>query len=115
MSYYISSYELDILADIININLVIIGRKTQKNPDGLEIINNNSNYYLFLLASYNRFEKHDIFEIIAKHKKLVLLKKKDIPSDFMNIIINKSKVFEIEVSPEEVVNKLVENKEVKKK
>lgn len=97
LGYYPSIFELHVLADVVGVNLVIIGRKTQKNPDGLEVIDMRSKYTLVLFMSYDRVYKHDRYELFIKQKKTLLYKKKDLPEDFLNVIENKKKVYDIDV------------------
>jgi hypothetical protein len=87
-----------VLADIVGINVVLIGRKTQKNPDGLEVVDRQSKYTLIMLMSYDRVHKHDRFECFVKNKQILMFKNRDLPDDFLRIIDNKKKVYDIEVN-----------------
>lgn len=98
VNYYPSLYEVKILADIIGINIIVIGRKTISNPDGIELIYKNAHYTIILLCSYDRINKYDRFELFIKNKKIIIYKTRDIPSDFYRIIENKKKTYEINIS-----------------
>lgn len=98
LKYYPSTFELHVLADIVGINVVLIGRKTQKNPDGLEVVDRQSKYTLIMLMSYDRVHKHDRFECFVKNKQILMFKNRDLPDDFLRIIDNKKKVYDIEVN-----------------
>lgn len=98
ITYFPSVYEIKIMADIIGINIVIIGRKNKENPDGLDIIDKKSNYTIILNNSYDRLNKLDQFELFVKNQKIILLKKKDIPQEFNRILENKKKIYEININ-----------------
>lgn len=97
MEYYPSLYETHILANLIGVNIIVVGRTTKKNPDGMNVYDNHSTYNIILFQSYDRLHKHDVFELFVKNRKQVIYKKKDLPSDFIRIVENKKKVFEIDV------------------
>jgi hypothetical protein len=105
ITYFPSIYEIKIMADIIGINLIIIGRKNKETPDGLYIIDKKSIYTIILNNSYDRINKFDQFDLFIKNQKLILIKKKDIPSEFNRIIENKKKIYEINInSPKSNIN-----------
>jgi hypothetical protein len=97
MNYYPYMYELFILADVVGVNVVVIGRRNKENPDGLTYIDKKSHYTLVLQDSYDRFNKFNRFEQFVKSKKTILFKKNDLPIDFQRVLENKNKIFEIEV------------------
>ena len=85
--YHPSFYEIYLLARVININVVIIGRQTLKNPNGLfEVIHSQSRYYLILLYSYDRFKNIDTFECIVKNKVDIILTKSQLPEEVIKMI-----------------------------
>ena len=87
MHYRPSFYELRILARTINVNVVIIGRQTLKNPEGLfEVIYTKSQYYIFMMQTYDRFNKVDVFQCIVKKNKDILLTKSQLPKDVITMI-----------------------------
>ncbi len=97
INYVPSFYELKILTDIIGINLVIIGRKTTSNPDGIEVYDSKSQFTVILLHSYDRVNKLDKFEFFVKNNKTLVFRRKDLPEEFIRITENKKKIFIIEV------------------
>lgn len=85
--YRPSFYELRIMARTININVVIIGRQTLKNPEGLfEVIYTKSQYYLFLLQTYNRFQYVDNFQCITRKNKDIIMTKTQLPDEVLDMI-----------------------------
>lgn len=85
--YRPSFYEIRVLARAIDVNVILIGRQTLKNPDGLfEVIYTNSPYYLFMIQSFDRHNIVDNFQLIVKNKKDILLTKRDIPTDIIDMI-----------------------------
>jgi len=98
VNYYPSVYEIKIMTEIIGINLIIIGRKNKENIDGLDIVNKNSTYTLFLNNSYDRDKKLDQFDLYTKDEKIIIFKKKDIPENFNRIIENKKKTYKIKIN-----------------
>jgi hypothetical protein len=99
LSYYPSLYEIKIMADIIGINLVILGRegKNEDPIDGINVINKNSSYTIFLNKNYKNKLYFNQFDLFCKDKKIIIFKKKDIPEDFNRVIENKKKSYKINV------------------
>jgi hypothetical protein len=90
MYYRPSIYELKILARLANVNFIVIGRKTLKNPDGIfEVIFTNSPYYIFFMQNFDRKNVVDNFQVIVKNKTDILLSKNDLPTDIIVMINNK--------------------------
>jgi hypothetical protein len=98
ITYFPSVYEVEIMADIVGINVVITGRKNKANPDGFDIVDKKSNYTIIINNNYDRINKLDQFKLFVKNKKIIILKKKDIPEDFNRLIENKKKIFEININ-----------------
>jgi hypothetical protein len=87
MYYRPSFYEIRVLARAIDINVILIGRQSLKNPNGLfEVIYTRSPYYLFLVQSYDRFKMVDNYQPIVKNKKDVLLSKGDLPTEIIDMV-----------------------------
>lgn len=85
--YKPSFYELKILARVANINIIIIGRQTTKNPEGLfEVIYVNSPFYLFLVHSFDRTNSVDKYNIVIRGEKDIVLSKKDLPTEMIELI-----------------------------
>lgn len=90
MYYRPSIYELKILARLANLNFIVIGRKTLKNPDGIfEVIFTNSPYYIFFMQNFDRKNVVDNFQLIVKNRTDILLSKNDLPTDIILMINNK--------------------------
>lgn len=99
LNYYPSMYELNILADVVGVNVVVIGRVSNtKNPDGFEYIDKKANYTLILDRQYDRVLKRDVVQLYVRNRKILLFRKHEIPIDLQRVIHNKSKVFVIEVN-----------------
>jgi hypothetical protein len=80
-------YELMILARIANVNIVLIGRQTLKNPEGLfEVVYTKSPYYLFMIQAFDRERKCNAYNLIVKNKKDILLSKSDIPTEIVEMM-----------------------------
>jgi len=96
--YYPSTYDIEIMSKLAHINVVLIGRKTEKNPDGFEVIYRGSTYFIILLFAYDRFKVIDRYSIIADVKaKRVLFTQEDLPDIFLNKIRDKLIVRDVEV------------------
>jgi hypothetical protein len=96
INYYHSTYDVKLMARLAKVNLIMIGRTTQKNPDGLEVSYNNSNYYIVLLYSYDRVNVLDMFELFI-HKDKFLFRKEDLPVPFLQIINKAIKVYNVDI------------------
>ena len=95
--YYPSTFDIKIMASLAGINLILIGRKTMKNPDGLEVIYNNSSFYVILLYSYDRYKVLDRFSFFTYNNN-IYFRNEDLPSEFLNIISKKTKKYEVDIS-----------------
>ena len=85
--YKPSFAEIRILARVANVNVIIIGRKTLKNPDGLfEVVYVKSSHYLFVVHSFDRKEGADRYQLVVKDKEKVLLGKNDLPAELVEMI-----------------------------
>lgn len=100
--YYPSTYDIKIMSQLAGLNLVLIGRKTMKNPDGLEVIYNNSDIYILMLYSYDRHKVQDKFNIFVNVKgKNIYFRAGDLPIEFKDIISKKMKSYDVEVEEDE--------------
>lgn len=87
LHYRPSFYEIRILARAVNVNIILIGRQTIKNPEGLfEVIYTRSPFYLFLVHGYDRFNIVDNYQLVVKDKKDILLSKREIPTEIIEMI-----------------------------
>ena len=85
--YKPSFAEIRILARVVNVNIILIGRKTIKFPEGLfEVIHVQSPHYLFMIYSFDRKEGVDRYQLIVKDKEKVLLGKNDLPTELVEMI-----------------------------
>ena len=95
-TYYPSLYDVKLMAELAHVNLVISGRKTSKNPDGLEVLYNNAMFYVILSYNYDRDLVIDRFELFNKDNHVTF----DIDMmgmSFINIIEKKLHSYEVEV------------------
>lgn len=96
--YYPSTYDLEIMSKLAHINVIVLGRKTEKNPDGFEVIYRGSTYFIIFLFAYDRFKVIDRFSLIADIKaKRVLFTQEDLPVVFLEKIRDKLIVRNVEV------------------
>jgi hypothetical protein len=95
--YYPSTFDIKMMAALTGINLILIGRKTMKNPDGLEVIYNNSNFYVILLFFYDRYKVVDKFSFFTYDNK-IYFRNEDLPNEFLEIISKKIKTYEIDIT-----------------
>lgn len=95
--YYPNNYDIRIMSKIANVNVVILGRKTTSNPDGIEVIDNKHKYYLIMIYNYNRFRKVDVYDIVHIKTKF-LFERSDLPNDFIKVVEHKSKLYEVDVT-----------------
>jgi hypothetical protein len=85
--YKPSFAEIRILARAINVNVILIGRKTLKFPDGLfEVIHVQSPHYLFMIHSFDRKDGVDRYQLVVKDKEKVILGKNDLPAELLEMI-----------------------------
>jgi hypothetical protein len=78
--YHYSFYELKKLAEFININLVIIGKKqsTSGLPNAVLYCNNGSEFYIIFHVSFDYMEnKYNKFQIVLKEKSKIILLQND--------------------------------------
>ena len=86
-NYKYSHYEIKILSDYLNINVILLGKNnTNKLPNGVRCFNNNSNKYLLFNIVNNEYDK---YSIILKNKNKFILQLDDFPKRFITNIINK--------------------------
>lgn len=87
MHYTPGFYELMIMARVANVNVILIGRQTLKNPEGLfEVVFTKSPFYIFMIQSFDRERKCNAYSIIVKNKKDILLSKKDLPTEIIEMV-----------------------------
>lgn len=82
--YFPSEYEIDIMARMLGVSIIITKRKSGKN-ETVRVINvkKNKNRYIIFNQAHNRFQPCEVFEIYTLNNN-VLLHKEDIPADFWN-------------------------------
>lgn len=86
------------MSKLAHINVVLIGRKTEKNPDGFEVIYQGSSYFTIWLYAYDRFKIIDRFSLIANVKdQKVMFTQQELPFAFIEKIKNKLILHNVEV------------------
>lgn len=95
-NYYPSILDVKLLARLAKVNVVISGRKTLRNPDGLEVVDHGSHYYVLLQFSYDRFHVLDRFELYCKEQQ-ILFDVMELPEEFRTILEKKKHIFEVDV------------------
>lgn len=86
-NYYYSFYELEILANILSINIGIIGRQTSYVQNGLTVIkpnNEDTEYYIFF-HYVNEKDRH-VFKLISNEGNDVILTKNNFEDDFNKLL-----------------------------
>lgn len=93
--YYPSVFDITIMSELVNINVILIGRVTKDNPDGFEVLYHNSKYFIIMQYAYDRFKDIDRFHLIINDKtKKVLFRQEDLPVNFIEKIADKLHVKE---------------------
>ena len=88
--YYPSVFDLNIMARLAHVNVVLIGRVTRQNPDGFEVLYHGSPYFVIMQFAYDRKYVIDRFHVIANIKeKRVLFRQEDTPIAFLEKISEK--------------------------
>lgn len=94
--YYPSTFDIKIMANLARVSIVLIGRKTMKNPDGLEVIYNGSDIYTIISYSYDRFKVIDKFSFFNYGNKITFTTQ-ELPAEFKDILAKKMVVYNVEV------------------
>lgn len=93
--YFPSLFEIFHLSSLAKINVIIIGRKTKDNADGVEMYFNNSSRYIIFEQSYDRFTHKDVFKMVIKEPKSVtpkiILKKSEVSPGLLQILSKSAK------------------------
>ncbi len=102
LTYYPSIYEIRLCANLFDVNIVVFGHKTLKNPDGIEVMmpytGGDKVPYIILRHNYNRFDKRDEFGVFIKNSKQLVFKASELPEEMLQITNMKARgEFEIEV------------------
>lgn len=88
--YYPSLFEIFHLSSLAKINVIIIGRKTKDNVEGVEMYYNNSSRYIVFEQSFDRFTNKDVFKIVIKEPKgstpKILMKKSEVSQGLLQIL-----------------------------
>ncbi len=93
-NYYYSFYELKKLAEFININLIIIGKRQSSSglPNAVLYCNNDSEFNIIFHVTFDYMEnKYNKFQIVLKEKSKIIL----LQNDFGNKLWNKVKTGEL--------------------
>lgn len=72
MNYYPSEFELMILVKIAQVRVIVVGRKTKDNEQGIAMYpdqyQNKYNRFIVMCSYYDRFNHHDVYQIaVANH------------------------------------------------
>lgn len=95
--YYPSIFDIKLMSHLAKVNLVLIGRKTTRNPDGLEVIKNSpSNLWVVLLFAFDRHFHHDRFNFFT-HKGHILFTTGELNDEFATILSQKMTEYDVEV------------------
>jgi hypothetical protein len=88
--YYPSVFDVNIMARLAHVNVVLIGRVTRANPDGFEVLYHGSQYFIILQFAYDRTLVIDRFHLIVNVRdKKVLFRQEDMPTAFLDKIAEK--------------------------
>ena len=94
--YYPSVFDIKVMGKLAGVNLCIIGRKTTKNPDGLEVIFNRSDLWIILAYVFERFQGHDRFSFYV-HDEDIYFTTNNLPSTFIELISKKMYEYNVNV------------------
>jgi hypothetical protein len=72
MNYYPSEFELMILVKIAQVRVIVVGRKTKDNEQGIAMYpdqyQSKYNRFIVMCSSYDRFNHHDVYQLaVANH------------------------------------------------
>ncbi len=72
MNYYPSEFELMILVKIAQVRVIVVGRKTKDNEQGIAMYpdkyQSKYNRYIVMCSSYDRFNHHDVYQIAVANQ-----------------------------------------------
>ena len=67
MNYYPSEFELMMLVKIAQVRVIVVGRKTKENEQGIamypDLYHGNYNRYIVMCQSYDRFNHQDVYQL----------------------------------------------------
>lgn len=84
--YYPSSFDVRVMAELAHVNLVLLGRKTTRNPEGFDVVDNGSDIYVILVFAYDRAKVIDTFSVVVgttPGTKGVFFRNAQLPSGFL--------------------------------
>lgn len=92
-TYFPSDYDLSIIADICHLNILIWGRKTQRNPDNQWCHGKFSDalYTVMMEQRYKDKPATDVYELLVKQKSKVLMEPDDFDVEMKQAIANRCK------------------------
>lgn len=99
-TYYPSVFDVKVMAQLAHVNLIVIGRKTTKNPDGLEVVHNNSDVWIVLSYNFERTSHYDRFSVYVCNEDVYFITNK-LPREFVDIISKKMKEYNVNVVDDE--------------
>ena len=67
-AYMMSEYELAIMAEILDIKIYVMGRKTLRNPGEMKCFRTASNTKYFIVLFQKPMKTYDRYEVVAKNK-----------------------------------------------
>jgi hypothetical protein len=96
-NYYPSDLDLDIIAAKLNINILILGRKTIRNPDKHWCLGkiDGAHYSIILEQNYNANGKHDVYDILLKNDSKFIFENDDFIDQARQFIAKKCKVYSL--------------------
>lgn len=98
--YHPSVFDVKVMAQLCNVNLVVIGRKTTKNPDGIEVVHNGSDIWVLLCFAFERHLGFDRFSLYVKDDDIYFTTNK-LPREFVDIITKKMYEYNVNVIDDE--------------
>ena len=97
INYYPSIFDVKVMAHLAKTNMVILGRKTTRNPDGLEVIKNSpSDMWVVLSFVFDRQHNHDRFSFYTS-KGAIVFPSRDLNDEFKTILTQKMTEYDVEV------------------
>ena len=88
LDYHVSFYELSILSELVGVNLIILGRKSVKRPDGIEVLqrfNDALPFTMIMVHNHDRVQKLERFDLVVKKDGSgAIFRKNELPRELIN-------------------------------
>ena len=94
MNYYPSEFELMMLVKIAQVRVIVVGRKTKENEQGIAMYpdqyQSKYNRYIIMCQSYDRFNHHDVYQlsVVGQTKKIpkIIMRKHEVSPPLLKLV-----------------------------